>query len=53
MGQCLYDFQCMFGMDNAGSDCKHCPYYKQDEDGEQRNDFEKEVSDFGGKSQEA
>ena len=31
MGLCIYDFQCLFGQDNAGSDCKHCPYYENDE----------------------
>lgn len=43
MGKCLYDFQCLFGQDNAGSDCKHCPYYEPDgqDDQENKNDFEK------------
>ena len=31
VGQCVYDFQCLFGKDREGSGCKMCPYYENDE----------------------
>lgn len=42
MGHCIYDFQCLFGPDNAGSDCKHCPYYEIEEN-EVREDAAKKT----------